>query len=90
MLADKLPEATTTEKMQVFPNPSAGQFRLQLPTTATEHADIRLYNNEGKIIRQWQGITSKTLSFGSELHPGTYLIECRMGDTRQTLRIVKL
>jgi hypothetical protein len=90
MLADKLPEATTTEKMQVFPNPSAGQFRLQLPTTATEHADIRLYNNEGKIIRQWQGITSKTLSFGSELNPGTYLIECRMGDTRQTLRIVKL
>jgi hypothetical protein len=72
------------EPATAFPNPTTGQFTLDLPWPA----EVRLYNAQGGVL--WQqpyepGWHELRISGG----PGVYMLELRRDDKRKILRVVK-
>ncbi|MBZ0243433.1 MAG: T9SS type A sorting domain-containing protein, partial [Bacteroidales bacterium] len=49
LISTTIAEYTTlTDRLQVFPNPSTGQFTVQLD--GTEEFEVQVYNNIGQLI----------------------------------------
>jgi hypothetical protein len=80
---------------QVFPNPSAGLFNLTYQAADGEAMDVKLYDVTGKTVKQYNvtanGFVQK-LSIdllGTRFAGGLYLLDVKVGDRRQSFRLVK-
>ncbi|WP_372776235.1 T9SS type A sorting domain-containing protein [Mangrovibacterium sp.] len=72
----------------VYPNPSPGQFRIEL-TEGSEISDIRISNSIGTTIKQIYKLDdSETIDISNQL-PGIYHISFNINNTRQTQILVK-
>lgn len=82
-------------KWQVNPNPSAGQFSILLQATAGEPVGIKLYDVNGKIVKEQTGTADGFVQkiqvdiTASRYATGLYLLEVSSGETKQTFRLVK-
>jgi hypothetical protein len=87
----KAPVANGTSSMsvKVYPNPTTNQFSVQVNTTATEEAVVRLLDVQGRFIKSVKVAANQTISLGSELKAGAYLLEVRQGKEVKTTRVVK-
>jgi hypothetical protein len=82
---------TPSADMQVklFPNPSTTNFNLQVITAGTEEITVRLLDVEGRFIQSVKVAPYQTVSFGSELKAGPYMVEVRQGKKVTTTRVIK-
>jgi hypothetical protein len=67
-------EEAARMKLKIYPNPSSGKIRIDLPNTDFP-ARIHLRTSEGRIIRGIPEYISGTLLKLDALSPGLYLIE---------------
>jgi len=84
--------ATTVTPMdvQVFPNPSAEAFNLQVITAAKETVKVRVLDVSGRFIRSYIVAPNTTLNLGTELKSGSYLLEVTQGRQQKTVKAIKL
>jgi hypothetical protein len=81
---------TTEMDVQVFPNPSASHFQVNISSSVKEKILVNLYDVNGKLIPT--GITNPLHQhyFGADLKPGVYLMEVKQGNKRKLMKLVKL
>jgi hypothetical protein len=86
--SDSESEFTAPEAIQVYPNPSSGEFTLQLNDGGVY--DVQVSDVLGRRIAYYPAV-SNSLSFGGELSPGMYMVQVRVGDeVVEVVRVVKV
>lgn len=74
-------EAMVGKAIQVYPNPSKGAFDILLPDTNPR--DIYLLDYTGRLVKQWKGSQSRSLSV-NQLTQGVYLLRIAdVGDKKK-------
>lgn len=91
-LGIKNPTVTVTSDVMVYPNPSAGQFTVQLNGYASEKASIVVSNINGQIVLQKEvklndGKQNFLLSIPNNAD-GVYLLKVASADGVKTLKLV--
>ena len=98
--------ATTANSFEVslYPNPSAGEFKLlvnlvggKTSSMATNlvggktptMATVKVIDLQGRLIKSFECIANRPTAIGNELKPGVYMVEVRMGDEVKTVRAVR-
>ena len=77
--------------VQVSPNPSNGDFILQVTSKSHEPVTVRIMDMNG-VVKSVSLLNSKTrtLKAGSNLLAGTYMAEVIQGSIRKVVKLVKL
>lgn len=88
-LQAELPQADF--RVNVYPNPSAYDFNIQVISRSNEPVTVRILDLNGK-VRSVQTQLSKTNSIkvGNDLTGGTYFAEVTQGNNKQVVKLVKL
>lgn len=73
----------------IYPNPSISDFTLQVNTQSPERITVKIYEVQGRLIKEINLSENKIIHIGQELKPGTYLIEVRQGNQIKTTRALK-
>ncbi|WP_459211537.1 T9SS type A sorting domain-containing protein [Aquimarina rhabdastrellae] len=78
--------------LQLFPNPSNGNFNLAFKATNTDNVSIKLFDLKGQLLRQEQynnvnNQFSEKLNF-NELNAGLYLLQIQNGSERAIRKII--
>jgi hypothetical protein len=76
---------TTDADFKVYPNPSHGQFQLDVPTL--EKRNIEVYNFSGNLILTKQVLGNEMIDLGNA-PKGIYLLKVRTGETVSDRKIV--
>ena len=85
--------AVLAKEMEVraYPNPSAGDFNLQVFNSSNEPITIRILDLTGKVKKVFNlNGNTKTLKAGADLAQGVYMAEVTQGDKKQMVKLVKL
>ena len=78
-------EEPGSEPFSVYPNPASEEIRVQAPAALTA---IRIYDLNGRLIRQWSGGTPPgTIPVGA-LKPGIYTLEAETVRTNYREKII--
>lgn len=85
-------ESTPEFKVEVYPNPSANDFKLNIESKSNEPVTIRIIDMRGKEINVIQNNKTKlnSLQIGARLIAGTYFVEISQGNNKQMVKLVKL
>jgi hypothetical protein len=75
--------------VKVYPNPTKSQFNIQINNDVTNQAVIRVLDMQGRFIQSVKTTTNQTISLGSQLKAGVYLLEVTQGKEVKTTRVVK-
>jgi len=90
-----LPVTTTDAssfELSLYPNPSAGEFKLLVgvtPTMAASKAIVKVIDLQGRLIKSFECNANQVTALGNELKPGVYMVEVRMGNEVKTVRAVR-
>jgi uncharacterized lipoprotein YddW (UPF0748 family) len=77
--------------VKAFPNPSPGQFVIMTLSTSPKPLSISVTNNAGKVIETRNGLPSTGLFFlGGNYMPGIYYLEVKQGNSKETIKLIKL
>jgi hypothetical protein len=79
----------STLSVKVYPNPTKNQFSIQINNDVTNQAVIRVLDMQGRFIQSVKTTTNQTISIGSKLKAGVYLLEVTQGKEVKTTRVVK-
>ncbi len=79
------------EKMSVnvSPNPTVSDFKLQVITAGKELISVRVLDMQGRALKTFTVSPYTTIRFGNELKAGTYLIEILQGEQKTTKQLLK-
>ncbi len=91
-VAAALPKQAYTGEMEikVFPNPTAGDFRVQVNTAGKESLSIRLLDVQGRELKRMTLKPFVLTKIEAKLKPGSYMIEATQGKQVKTARVTKL
>lgn len=81
--------ATDMLDLKIAPNPSSSDFKLQVVTSDKEKISARIFEIQGRLIKEIIVSPSQINSIGAELNPGTYFIEVRQGKNVKTTKLIK-
>ena len=76
-------------EVKVFPNPTINNFSLQVITADQQEVMVRILDVQGRFIKSVKVDPYQTISIGSELKSGSYMLEVRQGNNLKTTRVVK-
>ncbi|HEX5155296.1 MAG TPA: sulfatase-like hydrolase/transferase [Parafilimonas sp.] len=76
--------------VQVFPNPSPGEFMLTLQTGNKENVNITVTDTRGKILYRSSGNGNCTFTFGKTFAPGEYFISVTCGKLNRYIKVIKM
>ncbi len=81
----------TDFRVNVFPNPTAYDFSIQVMSKSNEPVKIRILDINGKVLSV-ETVLSKAnnIKVGSKLISGSYIAEVIQGSNRQMVKLVKL
>ena len=84
-------EAKSAFRVNAYPNPSAGEFSLQVISQSNEPIRVRIIDMNG-IVRSVSNVASKTniIKVGANLLGGTYVAEITQGQNKQLIKLFKL
>jgi len=74
--------------MQVFPNPTSGNFQLSLPQDIPP-GDLQLIDLQGRALRFWQGVSGQTAIDPGQIPPGWYALRFVSGNRVFTARLMR-
>lgn len=78
-----------TMQVNVYPNPTVNEFKLQVVTAGKENIRVRVTDMQGRSIRSVEVMPYQTISIGSELKPGAYIMELTQGPVLKTTKLIK-
>ncbi|MFT3909305.1 MAG: T9SS type A sorting domain-containing protein [Ferruginibacter sp.] len=78
-----------TLDVKVFPNPTVSDFQLQAITSSKEIISVKIFEMQGRFIKEIFVNPNQTTNIGSDLKTGTYIIEVRQGKNVKTTKLVK-
>jgi hypothetical protein len=83
--------ATPAETMQVnvYPNPTVSDFKLQVVTAGKETIHVRVLDIQGRELKSITVMPYQTINVGSDLKSGSYMIEVRQGSVVKTTKLIK-
>jgi isopentenyl phosphate kinase len=81
--------AAEAMNVQVFPNPTTTDFKLQVITAGKEKINARVLDAQGRMIKQVTVQPYQTVNFGSDLKAGAYILEVKQGTSVKSTRIIK-
>ncbi len=76
-------EVDSPNQLSVFPNPGSTGFQL----SAVPDSDVRLYNNQGRLMATWKPSQDKTYPT-EDLPSGIYFIQTTMGERPVSIKWV--
>jgi hypothetical protein len=76
-------------EVKVFPNPTTNIFSLKVITADQQEVVVRILDVQGRFIKSVKVDPYQTISIGSELKSGSYLLEVKQGNSVKTTRVVK-
>ncbi|HEX5155295.1 MAG TPA: T9SS type A sorting domain-containing protein, partial [Parafilimonas sp.] len=76
--------------VQVFPNPSPGEFMLTLQTDNKEDVKVTVTDTRGKILYRSSGNGNCTFIFGKTFAPGEYFISVHCGKLNRYIKVIKM
>jgi hypothetical protein len=82
----KMPELEAT----LAPNPSSGEFGLQIMTTNGAPISVKIIDINGRLIDEFKSAVTDVIYFGRFLREGFYFIEISQGEQRKIMKIRKL
>ncbi|MBC7534275.1 MAG: T9SS type A sorting domain-containing protein [Ferruginibacter sp.] len=77
-------------EITIAPNPSKGNFKVQVNTADKNTINFRLLDLQGREIKKFKILPGQPILFGSELKAGTYIIEVNQGKISHTQKLMKL
>ena len=73
------------------PNPTAKDFKLQILSNSAEAIHLRIVDGAGRILLLLDNVQKGALlSVGNDFRAGTYFAEIIQGNTKKTIKLVKL
>ena len=79
-----------TFDVNVFPNPSAAAFRVQVNTASQELIKARILDLQGRVLQQFNVLPGQAVQLGTSLKSGQYILETTQGNIIKSTRMVKL
>lgn len=76
--------------VQLFPNPTNGNVRMQLKGNDMKMVWVRLLDMHGRQMKQFQMMPDAMKSFGDDLKPGMYMVEIIQGNNRVVKKLIRL
>jgi hypothetical protein len=77
--------------VKAFPNPSPGQFVIMTLSTSPKTLSISVTDNSGKLIESRNGLPATGLFLlGNSYVPGVYYLQVKQGNSKQTIKLIKL
>jgi hypothetical protein len=76
-------------EVNVYPNPTKSQFNVQVKSSSTEVAVVRVLDFTGRFIKSIKVSSNTNVNIGSDLKAGAYMIEVRQGNEVKMVRVVK-
>ena len=70
------------QTVDVFPNPTAGFFRINLTGKETNEVDVRIMNINGQVLKNWNDVSINQSFEVNDLIPGQYVVEINIDGTR--------
>jgi len=77
-------------ELRVYPNPTTSSFRLQALSSDPGKMEVRIMDVQGRKFSQAFMMPGETLTLGSELKPGAYMVEVLQGNKTKVARVIKL
>ncbi|MFT3909039.1 MAG: T9SS type A sorting domain-containing protein [Ferruginibacter sp.] len=81
--------AAETMQVNVFPNPTVSDFKLQVVTAAKETIRVRVLDMQGRELKNLVVSALQTTNIGSDLGAGAYIMEVKQGNTVKTVKLIK-
>jgi hypothetical protein len=81
--------AADAMKVNVYPNPTTTDFKLQVITAGKEEISVRVLDMTGRFYKQLTIMPNQTINLGAELKAGSYMIEVKQGALIRTIRVLK-
>jgi len=75
--------------VSVYPNPSQGEFNVQLSGATSEAVSVRILDAQGRYIKSVRTAANQVITLGSDLKAGAYLLEVRQGNNVKVTRVLK-
>jgi hypothetical protein len=82
-------KAASPIEINVYPNPTTSQFNVQVKSSGTEEAVIRVLDVTGRFIKSVKMSSNSNVNLGSDLKAGAYMLEVRQGKEVKMVRVVK-
>jgi len=81
-------------EVSLYPNPTANAFKLLIKNSkasglSSNQAIVKVIDIQGRMIKSFQANTNQVISIGTELKPGVYMVEVRVGEEVKVVRAVK-
>ena len=76
------------ENNTVYPNPTSGNFTVEL-TTEWCDATIQIYDNQGKLITTQHNVSHQTIFDVHEFPSGIYLVRIAKDEKAQNIKVIK-
>ena len=76
--------------VNVYPNPSVSDFKVEVAAPGTEQVTIRILDIQGRELKRNTVQTGQVISIGKELKAGNYILELVQGRLRATKKLIKL
>ena len=75
--------------VNIFPNPTSSDFKLQVITTGSESAKVRVMDLQGRTLNQITVKPYQTINLGASLKAGSYIVEVKQGNQVKSTRVIK-
>lgn len=77
--------------VKAFPNPTPSQFIVMTLSTSPQPLQITVVNSTGSIVETRNNVPSTGLFYiGNNYRAGTYFMEVKQGNKKQTIKLIKL
>ena len=77
--------------VKLFPNPTPGDFNIQVITNSNEQIKVRIIDVNGKVVKTSTNMTKGSImTLTSDLINGIYFVEVTQGKNKTTAKLVKL
>jgi hypothetical protein len=73
----------------VWPNPSSGDFKLEVQSSSNENAVLSIFDINGRLISNVNAGSQKSIAFGENLKAGIYMVVLQQGSNSNTFKVVK-
>ena len=88
--ASRVPTTVASSmEVNVYPNPTTSQFNVQVKSSSTEVAVVRVLDFTGRFIKSIKVSSNSNVNIGSDLKAGAYMLEVRQGKEVKMVRVVK-
>jgi hypothetical protein len=75
---------------KIYPNPSASQFTIEINSSYSETATIRIFDLSGRLFETHEAVPiRKEIQAGENLAPGIYLAEIVSGTQRKVMKLIR-